>query len=548
MTYRIWTMVLAGLVVAAPARANSNSLGACDPAVASAHMPDTGLGRYCRVIREIGALLRQGHGDEALQAVAAATSAANALSTHDERAKARDEVRVAAALAYELSGNTGRASRLISAPPETLPDITALARAMMLARRGDVEPAADVLDRAVQDMPDWSSCSLFRNTSSALRSGGTITDGFNPATTMALPSSVWRLCTGKAALGMMPPSLTTHLDFETGRDRWSARDAERVREMVQAIRDDRDGHWSWLVAGHADQACPKPPKDCPTENMRLSQRRADGVAAELRRQVPERADDIKVHPFGMTDPIIDRPGKAEPRNRRVDLLAHARNKAERPTASCPWTVTVYDVGVSTQRRLDGGVAAALVLRPGIPTPVTRGSGFTVAYASGDPQYGHFYALSWDSSGGRFNLGHMGAVPSGKLADLTALGGRLPAMMSTNPDRPMTFRVGGKSNSTHETIRLIASALPMPEVERDLAESPLIMASADTDAVILPERARATSKGIVRPDWEPSVPAISQPSPGLQAEPQSPGIEEPAPLQPARIVPQFVDCKYIITWR
>ena len=554
---KIWTIVMNALVAAvlvvaglalgqarAAAPANPSGPGACDPVVRSDEMSDESLARYCRLIREIRNHLIAGRAEQVLALQPAVRAAADAVAGRQERAKARDEARVAEALAHERAGNTGRALRLISQPAESVPDITAFPRAMMLARRDRAAQAVPELEQAARDIPGWADCPLIRETIAAIRSGRPAGDGLNLGTTMGLPSTLWNGCNHKAALGPMPPSLTTHVDFALSRSQWPPAEARKLDQMAASIGQDSERRWIWLVAGHADQSCF--PRNCVAENMRLSLERAEAVAGELRRRVPERAGDIQVQPFGMSDPLIDRPGQPEAVNRRADLLARARGVAEKPAPSCPWTVTVYEAGVSSSRRLDGGIPATVTLRPSTPTPVSRGSGFTIAFASDNADYQYFYAWSTNTRG-VFNLGQMGAVPSGRLADLRQLGGRLPAMASAVVGRPMAFRIGDDATSSQETIRLVASSLPLSEIEQDLANPPLVTALADPATLTLPPAARIPSKGIVRPDWEPAAPVQAGPPGDLRVE-APPATPPRSPAVPARIVPRQVDCSFTLTWR
>ncbi|GEM_PF-3931872 len=61
-------------------------------------MSDESLARYCRLIREIRDHLMAGRTGQALALRAAAQAAADAVAGRHERAKARDEARVAEAL------------------------------------------------------------------------------------------------------------------------------------------------------------------------------------------------------------------------------------------------------------------------------------------------------------------------------------------------------------------------------------------------------------------------------------------------------------------
>ena len=68
------------------------------------------------------------------------------------------------------------------------------------------------------------------------------------------------------------------------------------------------------MAGHADRS------GTPQYNQRLSQRRADAVAAELVRQGVSR-NEIMVTAFGESRPLVPTAdGVREPQNRRVEIV------------------------------------------------------------------------------------------------------------------------------------------------------------------------------------------------------------------------------------
>ena len=68
------------------------------------------------------------------------------------------------------------------------------------------------------------------------------------------------------------------------------------------------------MAGHADRS------GSPAYNQRLSQRRADNVAAELVRQGVSR-NEIVVSAYGETRPLVPTAdGVREPQNRRVEIV------------------------------------------------------------------------------------------------------------------------------------------------------------------------------------------------------------------------------------
>ncbi len=68
------------------------------------------------------------------------------------------------------------------------------------------------------------------------------------------------------------------------------------------------------MAGHADRS------GSDAYNLRLSQRRADAVAAELVRQGVNR-NDIGIQAFGESRPLVPTAdGVREPQNRRVEIV------------------------------------------------------------------------------------------------------------------------------------------------------------------------------------------------------------------------------------
>lgn len=97
-------------------------------------------------------------------------------------------------------------------------------------------------------------------------------------------------------------------------DRYNLTD--RAREIIgeAATNAQRVGTTRIEVAGHADRS------GTPQYNQRLSQRRADAVAAELeRRGVPRTA--MVIQAFGETRPLVPTAdGVREPQNRRVEIV------------------------------------------------------------------------------------------------------------------------------------------------------------------------------------------------------------------------------------
>ncbi|WP_235961903.1 OmpA family protein [Falsiroseomonas selenitidurans] len=89
----------------------------------------------------------------------------------------------------------------------------------------------------------------------------------------------------------------------------------RAREIVtEAAIAARSGTTRIDVSGHTDRS------GTPAANRRLSQRRAQAVASELRRQGIA-ASDITITALGETQPAIPtRNGVREPRNRRVEIV------------------------------------------------------------------------------------------------------------------------------------------------------------------------------------------------------------------------------------
>ena len=92
----------------------------------------------------------------------------------------------------------------------------------------------------------------------------------------------------------------------TDRARQIIAEAAQNSTRVQATRIE--------VAGHADRS------GTPQYNQRLSQRRADVVAAELVRQGVNRGD-IGISAYGESRPLVPTAdGVREPQNRRVEIV------------------------------------------------------------------------------------------------------------------------------------------------------------------------------------------------------------------------------------
>jgi outer membrane protein OmpA-like peptidoglycan-associated protein len=98
---------------------------------------------------------------------------------------------------------------------------------------------------------------------------------------------------------------------------WNRADlTDRARQIIgEAANNSRNARSTRVeVAGHADRS------GTPQYNQRLSQRRADVVAAELVRQGVNRGD-IGVTAFGESRPLVPTAdGVREPQNRRVEIV------------------------------------------------------------------------------------------------------------------------------------------------------------------------------------------------------------------------------------
>ena len=91
---------------------------------------------------------------------------------------------------------------------------------------------------------------------------------------------------------------------------------ERARQIIgEAAGASRKVQTTRIeVAGHADRS------GTPAYNQRLSQRRADAVAAELVRQGIAR-NEIAVSAYGESRPLVPTAdGVREPQNRRVEIV------------------------------------------------------------------------------------------------------------------------------------------------------------------------------------------------------------------------------------
>ena len=109
-----------------------------------------------------------------------------------------------------------------------------------------------------------------------------------------------------------PPPSTFLVFFDWDRADLTARARDIITQAAQASRTQQVTRLE--VAGHADRS------GSAAYNQRLSQRRADNVAAELVRQgVPRNA--IVVSAYGETRPLVPTAdGVREPQNRRVEIV------------------------------------------------------------------------------------------------------------------------------------------------------------------------------------------------------------------------------------
>ncbi|MBK1659745.1 OmpA family protein [Paracraurococcus ruber] len=108
------------------------------------------------------------------------------------------------------------------------------------------------------------------------------------------------------------PARTYLVFFDWDRADLTARAREIITEAAQNAR--RVSSTRIEVAGHADRS------GTPQYNQRLSQRRADAVAAELVRQGINR-DEIAITAFGESRPLVPTAdGVREPQNRRVEIV------------------------------------------------------------------------------------------------------------------------------------------------------------------------------------------------------------------------------------
>ena len=127
------------------------------------------------------------------------------------------------------------------------------------------------------------------------------------------PPTVRRLFGG--ALDAMPEAEARFvLYFDEARDVPNAAAEAMIPAILNAIADRRST--DIRVTGHTDTT------GTSDENLKLGQRRAEAVAAELRAQGVA-AESLYVTSYGEADQVMKTArGKAEPLNRRVEVIVH----------------------------------------------------------------------------------------------------------------------------------------------------------------------------------------------------------------------------------
>ena len=108
------------------------------------------------------------------------------------------------------------------------------------------------------------------------------------------------------------PARTYQVFFDWDRADLTDRARQIISDAAQASRSTQTTRIE--VSGHADRS------GTPQYNQRLSERRAQAVAAELeRRGVPRSA--VVIQAFGETRPLVPTAdGVREPQNRRVEIV------------------------------------------------------------------------------------------------------------------------------------------------------------------------------------------------------------------------------------
>ncbi|WP_458096818.1 OmpA family protein [Roseomonas sp. WA12] len=149
--------------------------------------------------------------------------------------------------------------------------------------------------------------------------GGTRSENYNHSALIGLryafnqprPAPVAAFAPAPAAAAPAP-ARTYLVFFDFDRADLTDRARQIIAEAAQAVNS--TGTTRIEVAGHADRS------GTPQYNQRLSQRRAEAVAAELTRQGVGRGQ-ISVQAFGESRPLVaTADGVREPQNRRVEIV------------------------------------------------------------------------------------------------------------------------------------------------------------------------------------------------------------------------------------
>ncbi|MFC0384511.1 OmpA family protein [Muricoccus vinaceus] len=158
-----------------------------------------------------------------------------------------------------------------------------------------------------------------RQTGAVLGSGRVEVDNFNHSALIGLryafnaPRPVAAVAVAPAPAAAAPAPARTYLVFfDFDRADLTDRARQIIAEAAQA--SSTTGTTRIEVAGHADRS------GTPQYNQRLSQRRAEAVAAELTRRGVARGA-ISVQAFGESRPLVPTAdGVREPQNRRVEIV------------------------------------------------------------------------------------------------------------------------------------------------------------------------------------------------------------------------------------
>lgn len=469
------TALLAGsaalvLTLASPALA--------DPSVCWAYpgesntIPDRRVGEFCHHLRHGLDRLQKGYRQGAETAFAVAAAAAESLSTAEQRALAADEARAAQALAAEADGRVAEALALIRQPSRSPRDGVALARAYMLARQEEFDLALTAFAEAHRAMPNFW-CPDEDSAVAAIRQlrDGTPTAWPTNANEHYLPSYLVQSYTtgecpaNKAFLAKVPTSRAYHAAFGLGSVSPQQADAvlATMTRHITSSNLSSDKGWRWVLVGHADQACPSDSSiNCGQSNMRLSRDRAEMVRKLLRPLVPNVELDVEYR--GMEAPIVDAPGKAEKRNRRVELVPRNRGADGKASRQCPWEVEIHRPDLAGSMG-GGGTVSTPVVRAGAQSTsfIGRQGVYTIRYvaeaAPAEAKYVYAFAENQDTT-------QSDLLAVAGLSDNTATalrdGGRLAGNQAFQPDH----------GTSRETIRLYVADQRVEQLET-LRRSPVV---------------------------------------------------------------------------